>query len=173
VGKFIGPAMLGMAAVLCLLAVAPPAVQAGDQPGAAGGRGPAGGRELASVLGVGRPARHGQAHVLRIERQAPAGGGAAGGPESPVRASGEFLQSMAAELPPTVQAAADRACEAARQGLKIAAGDFDRLGSWLARVVSQNSSLPVVTPAGNSYIPVSARHLFLGRDGRLKVVAPQ
>lgn len=169
--KFIKLQTARLAAVVCALAVLP--ANAGERLGAADNAGNAGGRQLASVLGVPRPVHRGPLHLARIEhRVSGAKTGGNKGLESPVKATGEFVQAVATELPPTVQNAADRGCEAARQFLKLAAVKLDLLGRWAAGLWRQTNSLPVMTPAGNSYVPISARHLFLARDGRLKTVAP-
>lgn len=83
------------------------------------------------------------------------------------------LAQIKKNMPRDLQEAADRGCQAAREGIHLVAARFDQAGKWLAHIAAQMNSLPVVTPVGSPYVSKSDRHLRIMPDGRLKTVVEQ
>ena len=118
----------------------------------------AAGRQIASVTGIARGERS--------QTAKPAG-------KCAKLAGAEFLAHAQKALPVTVQDAADRSCQAARQCMHVAAANLSHFGQWLVQIDRQLNALPVATPVGSPYVTGSSKHLRMMPDGRLKTVIQQ
>lgn len=126
------------------------------------------GKQIASVLGLSRPASAAGAQGSSKKAVATAKAGADQAIHSLI--DGKSLAEAGKLIPPSVQEAADLGCDTARKLMRRAAINLSQCGQWLVSLEQQLNSAPVITPAGPPYITRSSRHLRLMPDGRIKTV---